>query len=160
MSEANADSASPGQEQVTAPADSAVDGQEQGDQSRLNGLMSLAQKRTAERDAALAEIEALKAQLAEHSMVGADEGVSQIDLMNGKPDAPEQDVDPMEQPEPPVIRVGVNPARPDYQRQPTAAPGKTNPGAEFLRDKADIAAMKAQLSGMARANGWGSNLDN
>ena len=50
-------------------ADSTGGGQEQGDQKRLNGLMSLAQKRTAERDAALAEIEELREMLAAASVV-------------------------------------------------------------------------------------------
>jgi len=151
MSEANADSASPGQEQPAA-ADSAVDGQEQGEQSRINGLMGLAQKRTSERDAALAEVEALRAQLEAHTLAeqSSMEGQSQIEAMYPErlAAAPPDDFDPMEQPEPPVIHMGINPARPDHAPRPVSRTQPSTPATRYAADQAEISAMKTQLNAM------------
>lgn len=135
----------------STPTQSA-NGQEQGDQSnkRVNDLMSLANRRLLERDAARAEIESLKAQLAEREVAVQDDGRSQAEMLYpdryAEPDAPE--VDPMEQPEPVEVHplvMGVNPRRPSTAYQPVA-PTPTTPTERFLRDRAEIAAMKSQLN--------------
>jgi hypothetical protein len=133
-------------------------GQEQGDQSsqkRINGLMSLAQRRTAERDAALAEIEALKAQMA-LGAVPEDEQhkPSQVELFYPERFAAEEAgevdaVDPMAPPEPPVILSAFhNPSR--SQSVPLGDPpvigNNSSPAARYLQDQAEIAALKTQLN--------------
>jgi hypothetical protein len=128
-------------------------GQEQGDKSRINGLMSLAQKRTAERDEALAEVEALKAQLAGQGVEEAPVGLTQAELMY--PDRYAQsdpgEADPMEQPEPPVIYAATNAARrPDQNRRSSPVPDSSTPAGRWAADKADIDAMHAQLQRAGR----------
>jgi hypothetical protein len=137
-----------------------ANGQEQGDQSperRINGLMSLAQRRTAERDQALNEIEMLKAQMAERSRTEseAETGPSQAQLMYPERFVePEPEVDPMAPPEPPVIEpmvMGVSPSR--SQSVPLgAAPGLPNssPSVRYAQDQAEIASMKSRLNQMGQ----------
>ena len=143
-----------------AVADSTPDpsatGQEQGDQSRINGLQSVLGRRTSERDEALREIDTLKAQLAQYetdAVAGEEPDPSQIELMyperfQSEPEGDE--VDPLAPPEPPVIEpivMGVSPSR--SQSAPLGdAPliGNTSsPSARYQQDQADIAAMKRQL---------------
>ena len=131
-------------------------GQEQGEKSRINGLMSLAQRRTAERDAALAEIEGLKEQLSLAANPASDavHQPTQVELMFPERYAQSDDAtdegDPMDQPEPPVIYAGVHPARPDHAAKPVNAPA-SSPAAQFVRDQGEIAAMKRQLNAMGAA---------
>ena len=156
------------------PADSTPNseatGQEQGDQSaekRVNDLMALANKRLSERDQAQAEVEALRARLAEiETEARAEEPQpSQIELMY--PDRfaaePEADtVDPYAQPEPVPVVMPVWPSR--GQSVPLgAAPvigDASSPSVRYQQDQADIAAMKSRLNVLgadwvaeAKANG-------
>jgi hypothetical protein len=144
------------------PADSTPDlgatGQEQGDQSskRINGLMSLAQRRTAERDAALVEIEQLKAQVKAQSVVEQEVGPSQVELMYPERFAqpePEPQVDPMLPPEPPVIRAGNSPARGQsvpFGAAPPVIGDMSSPSVRYQRDQAEIAAQMRQLNALGQ----------
>lgn len=133
-----------------------ANGQEQGsDQSkRVNDLMSLANRRLLERDQALAEIEALKAQLAERqeATTSAEADVhqpTQVELMYPERYEPEDDgdaIDPLAQPEPPTMLFDPNAARrPDQMLRPSAAVPASSPAARFARDQGEIGALKAQL---------------
>jgi hypothetical protein len=149
MDEHLADSAQAGQEQAQ-PADSAVGGQEQDDQKRINDLMALANKRLSERDQARAEIEALKAEMAGLAAEAADYAAetqpTQRDLMGLTPPPPEPP-DEVEYDDTPIV-AGTSPMRPDVgaaMRSPVT-PVPMSASARYLSDRNEIAQMKARLN--------------
>ena len=131
-------------------------GQEQGDQTaekRLNGLMSLAQRRTAERDAAQAQIDDLKSQLAQYETQAVAEtpGQTQQELLYPErfQSEPEADaVDPYAPPEPTPRIMETFPSR--GQSVPFGATPSlgepSSPSARYAQDQAEIAAMKQRLN--------------
>lgn len=157
MSEHLADSAFGGGEATgaTEVADSTPnpqpDGQEQGDQKRINDLMALANKRLSERDQARAEIEALRAEMAELAAEAADYAdetqPTQRDLMGLTPPPPEPSQDEVEYDDTPIV-AGTSPMRPDVgaaMRSPVT-PVPMSASARYLSDRNEIAQMKARLN--------------
>lgn len=134
--------------------------QEQGDrsksnpESRINGLMSLVGERTTERDQALAEVEALKGQLADLTAPPSDdERPSQMDLLyppepaQPEPAGPEDEQGGNEFPV--ILPIIDRNAAP--RNLPGLTPGTYNPTAMHLRDQQEIALMKRQLNTMGQA---------
>lgn len=152
MSEPTADSAPSGQEQAAAPADSAAGGQEQVDQSdkRINGLMSLAAKRTAERDAALAEIADLKAMLEEQGRVETPASQSQYDLMYGsEPEPPPTEGAPDEDDDGGPIVMNTSPVNARYAMRSQAEPVPMTVTDRYVAEQREIAQMKQRLNDIA-----------
>jgi hypothetical protein len=111
--------------------------------------MSQAQKRTAERDAALAEIESLREMLAEQARVEAPKPQSQYDLMYGSPAEPPPIEPPGDDEDPGPIIMNASPANPRYAMRSQAEPVPMTPSARYLSDQREIAQMKQRLNEIA-----------
>lgn len=144
-----------------SPSSAQVSGQEQGDQKaerRINSLMSLANRRLHEKEAAEAEIESLREQLAAFD-ANEPEQPTQHDLMFPPPPAQE----PEPEPDPEAVehvRMDSNSA-PRSRSSSSYRPEPAGASASFVSSQRELADMRSQLDAanadwavVARQEGW------